>query len=97
MLPLNAGLVADGEFDACGKLMLGALIRAAERWRSVKVTEFERRQRAAVRKKLDQEYEARNQPPRPISKGAPERIVKKGAGVLAEGLRPSAAPAPGPC
>ena len=28
------------------KLMFGALIRAAERWRSVKVTEFERRQMA---------------------------------------------------
>jgi hypothetical protein len=38
--------------------MFGALIRAAERWRSVKVTEFERRQMAAVRKELDQEYEA---------------------------------------
>ena len=42
----------------CKKLMFGALIRAAERWRSVKVTEFERRQMAAVRKDLDQEYEA---------------------------------------
>ena len=40
------------------KLMFGALIRAAERWRSIKVTEFERRQLAAVRKELDQEYEA---------------------------------------
>jgi putative transposase len=40
------------------KLMFGALIRAAERWRSVKVTEFERRQMAAVRNELDQEYEA---------------------------------------
>ena len=39
------------------KLMFGALIRAAERWRSVKITEFERRQTAAVRKELDQEYE----------------------------------------
>jgi len=39
------------------KLMFGALIRAAERWRSIKVTEFERRQVAAVRKELDQEYE----------------------------------------
>jgi hypothetical protein len=38
--------------------MFGALIRAAERWRSVKVTEFERRQMAAVRQELDQEYEA---------------------------------------
>jgi hypothetical protein len=40
------------------KLMFGALIRAAERWRSVKVTEFERRQLAAARKELDQQYEA---------------------------------------
>jgi putative transposase len=39
------------------KLMFGALIRAAERWRSVKVTEFERRQLTAVRQELDQEYE----------------------------------------
>ena len=39
------------------KLMYAALIRAAERWRSVKITEFERRQIAAVRKELDQEYE----------------------------------------
>jgi transposase-like protein len=39
------------------KLMFGALIRAAERWRSVKVTEFERRQLASARKELDQEYE----------------------------------------
>jgi transposase-like protein len=31
---------------------------AAERWRSIKVTEFEHRQIAAVRKELDQEYEA---------------------------------------
>ena len=40
------------------KLTFGALIRAAERWRSIKVTEFERRQITAVRKELDQEYEA---------------------------------------
>jgi hypothetical protein len=30
------------------------MIRAAERWRAVKVTEFERRQMAAVRQDLDQ-------------------------------------------
>ena len=41
------------------KLMFGAMIRAAERWRAVKFTEFERRQIAAVRQDLDQEYEAR--------------------------------------
>lgn len=39
------------------KLMFGALIRAAERWHSIKLTEFERRQLSAVRKELDQEYE----------------------------------------
>jgi hypothetical protein len=37
--------------------MFGALIRAAERWRSIRVTEFEQRQITAVRKELDQEYE----------------------------------------
>jgi transposase-like protein len=40
------------------KLMFGALIRAAERWRSVRVIEFERRQLAAVGQELDHEYEA---------------------------------------
>jgi putative transposase len=40
------------------KLMFGALVRAAERWRSIKVTELERRQLTAVKKDLDQEYEA---------------------------------------
>jgi transposase-like protein len=40
------------------KLMFGALIRAAERWRFIKVTEFERRQIAAVKSELDHEYEA---------------------------------------
>ena len=40
------------------KLMFGALIRAAERWKSIKFTEFERRQMAAVKTELDQEYEA---------------------------------------
>ena len=39
--------------------MFGAMIRAAERRRAVKVTEFERRQMAAVRQDLDQEYQAR--------------------------------------
>jgi len=38
--------------------MFGALVRAGERWRSVKVSKFERRQLAAVKKELDQEYEA---------------------------------------
>ena len=40
------------------KLMFGAMIRAAERWRAIKITQFERRQMTALRKELDQEYEA---------------------------------------
>jgi putative transposase len=40
------------------KLMFSALIRAAERWRSIKVTDFQHRQIAVVKKELDQEYEA---------------------------------------
>ena len=39
------------------KLMFGALIRAAERWRGLRFTEFELRQLAALRKELDEEYE----------------------------------------
>jgi transposase-like protein len=42
------------------KLMFGAMIRAAERWRAIRVTDFERRQMAAVRQELDHEYETRN-------------------------------------
>ena len=38
--------------------MFGAMIRAAERWRAIKFTDFERRQIAAVRQDLDQEYQA---------------------------------------
>ena len=52
------------------KLMFGALIRAAERWRSIKVTEFERRQLSGVRQELDQEYEAQVGLKRQLSKDA---------------------------
>jgi len=40
------------EYEIVSLLLRG--IRAAERWRSVKLTEFERRQLAAIRKELDQ-------------------------------------------
>jgi len=40
------------------KLMFGAMTRAAERWRRVRFTEFERRQIAAVRQDLEAEYQA---------------------------------------
>jgi putative transposase len=42
------------------KLMFGAMIRAAERWRAIKITDFERRQMAALREELNQQYETRN-------------------------------------
>jgi transposase-like protein len=54
------------------KLMFGAMIRAAERWRNIKVTEFERRQMAAVRKELGELYEAENGLTKPASKEAPQ-------------------------
>ena len=42
------------------KLMFGAMIRAAERWRAIRVSELKRRQMRAVREELDYEYEAAN-------------------------------------
>ena len=59
------------------KLMFGALIRAAERWRGLRFSEFELRQLATVRKELDEEYQtaitppARSSQPRASSKSAP--------------------------
>ena len=40
------------------KLMFAAMTRAAERWRAIRITDFERRQIAALRQELDQQYEA---------------------------------------
>ena len=44
------------------KLMFGALVRAADRWRGLRFTEFETRQLAAVRKDLDNGYAASLKP-----------------------------------
>ena len=44
------------------KLMFGAMIRASERWRSVRVTHFERLQMEALRNELDEEYRGRTEP-----------------------------------
>jgi transposase-like protein len=57
------------------KLMFGALIRAAERWKSIKVTEFERRQLSVVKKELDQEYEVQVDLKRKPSKGAAQTKI----------------------
>jgi hypothetical protein len=46
--------------------MFGALIRAAERRRGLRFTEFELRRIAAVRKELDAEYESKLTPSGPV-------------------------------
>ena len=42
------------------KLMFGAMIRVAERWRAIRVSELERRHMRTVREELDREYETEN-------------------------------------
>ena len=42
------------------KLMYAALIRAAERWRGIKISEFEHRQLKAIRGELDAQFTTRN-------------------------------------
>ena len=44
------------------KLVYAALIRAAERWRGIRITEFEQRQLQAIRDEIDQNFTARNAP-----------------------------------
>jgi transposase-like protein len=44
------------------KLMYAALIRAAERWRGIRVTEFEQRQLKAIRDELDRDHAERTAP-----------------------------------
>ncbi|MGH8733886.1 MAG: IS256 family transposase, partial [Burkholderiales bacterium] len=40
------------------KMMFGAMIRASERWHAIRFNEFERRQMAAVKQELVEEYES---------------------------------------
>src|SRR5215510_14653237 len=44
------------------KLMYAALIRAAERWRGIRIIEFERRQLRAIRDEIDKDFTARTAP-----------------------------------
>jgi len=53
----------------------GALIRAAERWKSIRVTEFERRQLSVVKKELDQQYGVQVDLKRKPSKGAAQTKI----------------------
>ena len=54
------------------KLMYAALIRAAERWRGLKMTEFERRQLTAIRDELDRDFAARTAPAASATATAPQ-------------------------
>src|SRR5947207_11606250 len=48
---------------ACGpEVDYAALIRAAERWRGIRITEFEQRQLRAIREEIDKDFAARNAP-----------------------------------
>jgi transposase-like protein len=44
------------------KLIYATLIRAAERWRGIRISEFEQRQLRAIREELDKDFAARNAP-----------------------------------
>lgn len=44
------------------KLMYASLIRAAERWRAIKMTAFERRQLKAIREQIDRDFAERTRP-----------------------------------
>ncbi len=57
------------------KLMFGALIRAAERWKPIKVTEFGCRQLLTVKKELDQDYETQVDLNRKSSKAAAQTKI----------------------
>lgn len=55
------------------KLMFAAMIRTSERWRALKVTGFERRQMDALRRELDQNYEAENDIRQPSADMRPKK------------------------
>jgi putative transposase len=50
------------------------MTRAADRWRAIKFTDFERRQIAVLRKDLDQEYQA--QIDKPTAPPAPKNAAR---------------------
>jgi transposase-like protein len=56
------------------KLMYAALIRAAERWRGIKMSEFERRQLQAIRDELNRDHAERTAPAVRTHVTAPNRL-----------------------
>jgi hypothetical protein len=64
----------DGD-EALTEIFAVPLSRAAERWRAIRITDFERRQMAALRQELDREYEAQTDLAKPTSKGTSNRQI----------------------
>ncbi|MFO7581994.1 IS256 family transposase [Guyparkeria sp.] len=61
------------------KMMYASLIRASENWRGIRITEFEKRQIAALREQLRQEHRKENAPAVETSKkrSAPAHVYSK--------------------
>ena len=58
--------------------MYAALIRAAERWRGIRIGEFERRQLRAIRDELNKDFAARTAPAMaPTLTASPTRLSSK--------------------
>jgi putative transposase len=62
------------------KMMFGAMIRAAERWHAIRFSEFERRQMAAVKQELDEEYEGATTFPSKPAEAAPRSRISSSSG-----------------
>jgi hypothetical protein len=56
------------------KLIYAALIRAAERWRGIRITQFEQRQLKAIHDELDNDFTRRNAPVTTATSAAPTRL-----------------------
>jgi transposase-like protein len=60
------------------KLMYAAVIRAADRWRGLTMSEFEQRQLRAIREELDRAHTERTAPAvKPTSSASPIRLSSK--------------------
>jgi putative transposase len=57
------------------KLMYAALICAAERWRGIRITEFERRQLRAIREEINKEFTARYPARTGLDQGKPIQVL----------------------
>lgn len=59
------------------KLMYASLIRASQRWKSIKVTEFERRQLEEIKRELNQNFDRKHQPVTPRTKESDPKVSSR--------------------